>query len=71
MSGFSKGGIIRGAAMTVRFVPEVSPDGLGRLDVIFADECIINKDHICTRGDDWHKGAAITSSRFWICPAHR
>ena len=72
---FSKGGHIPGAT-TVRFVAECSPDGKGRLDVVFADECIIDRDKNCTRTDPLHAavpGAVKNRSaqaRWFICPMH-
>jgi hypothetical protein len=74
MTGYSKGGIVEGSPQTVRFVAECSPDGKGRIDVVFADECIIGRDRICTRTDALHAavpGAVKNrASRWFICPLH-
>ena len=74
MSGYSKGGYIRGGGVTLRLVAECSPDGKGSMSVIYADECFINKDRVCTRTDNLHAAVpgAVRSNRnrFWSCPLH-
>lgn len=70
MTGFSKGGIIPGPGFSLRLVAECSPDGQGSFEVLYADECVINKDGLCIRNDDMHKAVPITADRFWICPLH-
>lgn len=78
LPGFSKGGIVHSPDITIRLVPEISPDGNGSLSAIFADECIINRNQVCTRRDQYHANApqaavAANPNRQycrWYCPLH-
>lgn len=37
---------------------------------IYADECFLNTNRICTRNDEWHRGVSLPADRWWVCPAH-
>jgi len=71
---FNRGGYIPGPVTTVEFVAECSPDGEGRLGVVFADECIVDQDKNCTRTDrlHWAVPGAVKNrqARWFICPMH-
>lgn len=73
MSEYSKGGIVEGpeawVSITLRPGPlreAVDPDILDS----YADECYLNRDGMCVRTDEWHRGVTIATDRWWVCPVH-
>jgi hypothetical protein len=82
---FNKGGIVHGEAnfyVKVVDYPSWNQDPMHKgWMVLYADECVINRDRMCTRTDDIHKRfppynsqadpySGVVHKRFWYCPLH-